>query len=199
MNFTKPGVRIDFRIGDFCRNFFEFEKKGEYINFLKLSAIIHLWHQGKMEGSKTRTSGDVEKDYFWFLFREEEESLILLFDEKRGKQEIGTLSEHQFLQPAILIFCLLLCISSYNRYVFLSNRNIFHSEHQFLRPTIIIFHFPLCISLFTRNVFPSDINVFLGVPQFLQTAIPIQPFSLSNPSSAFHIFTIYKVYFLPIV
>ena len=30
MNFTKPGVRVDFGIGDFWRNFFEFEKKGEY-------------------------------------------------------------------------------------------------------------------------------------------------------------------------
>ena len=214
MNFTKPGVRVDFGIGDFWRNFFEFEKKGEYINFLKLSAIIHLWHQGKMERSKWnkdfwgRGKGYFAHSMIWW--REGSRKLRLSASINFCNQPLLIFchllcissynrnvflsrrnifhSEQQLLQPTILIFCLLLCISSYNRNVFLptrnSTRNIFHSEHQFLQPTIIIFHLPLCISSFTRNVFPSDIDVFLGVPQFLQTAILIQPFSLSNPSSA---------------
>ena len=54
-----------------------------------------------------------------------------------------------------------------------------------------------CNSSFTRCISSCNRNVFLIFATNHLSSI--RPFSISDPSSAIHIFTIYKVYFLPIV
>ena len=54
-----------------------------------------------------------------------------------------------------------------------------------------------CNSSFTRCISSCYRNVFLIFATNHLSSI--RPFSISDPSSAIHIFTIYKVYFLPIV
>ena len=150
MNFTKPGVRVDFGIGDFWRNFFEFEKKEEYINFLKLSAIIHLWHQGKMAWSKWN------KD-FWGRGK----GLFLICVQGGGKEgEAGNWdSQRASIFATSHYFCIFLYISSKDKNVFPSDRNVLFSEHQFLQPATVFYY----VFLHTIEMYCFLIEIYFTV------------------------------------